>query len=86
MAAKYERLKDAGLSTTGHPYQGHGKAVPRSVYDELRGFRLASIKRLDHTETKWLDTNGKLHVEKELSAEQLIANWKRQEKKGHHQR
>lgn len=36
----------------------------------------------DHPKLQWMDANGELHAERELSAEQLIRNWqKKQETK-----
>jgi hypothetical protein len=46
-----------------------------------QGYTVVSAKELKNPRLKWLDSHGVLHEETERSAEELISEWQRSQKK-----
>ena len=67
-------------------FRWRGKDDPRerAAFLELLGMRVDSAKRLDHPAMLWMDKHGVLHKEENLSAEELIARWLKEEKQKCH--
>jgi hypothetical protein len=53
----------------------------RKSSERARQDALTVTSNVDHPKLRWMDTNGDLHAERELSAEQLIAHWQKEQEK-----
>jgi len=68
------------------PKEKKKSAFAEEVIRELgqslgHGFAVTNRSRLDHPKLHYLDARGRLHVEEECSAEELIRRWKKAKKK-----
>jgi len=59
----------------------YGRRKETAIAATAIGGRIATRQSLDKPELVWLDAHGRLHREKELSAEELIRQWKKEQRK-----
>lgn len=75
-AEKTRRATDASWRERTRPRRGSEKAAALISSDRLT---VLSAKQIDTPRLAWMDTNGRLHREQELSAQELIAAWQREQ-------
>lgn len=55
-------------------------ARERGGYDIILGLRVVHGRHLDNPRLTWMDKDGRLHQEQELSAEELIRRYEKERK------
>ena len=73
-----ERRREAGYTSKGYPYRGHGKFHPAIADAGITEAR--SQATLDRPPLKYIDVHGRVHREEELSAEELIRRYEAQQR------